>query len=149
LHRATTAPVGCSKMATAPKPMWRKHCHPRPMRLGYKVYFHRRFFYLLRTGRRFGDYWIGVNKGGGSRVPSPAKMRIFRMYVSMDLADVSSSGMLHRRSPLGASCLEIPESDGIRSSADGWRVVDDDYGQAVGKLQAKSMMSTAASLFPQ
>jgi hypothetical protein len=33
--------------------------------------------------------------------------------------------------------------------SDGWRVVDDDYGQAVGKLQAESMMSTAASLFPQ
>jgi hypothetical protein len=32
---------------------------------------------------------------------------------------------------------------------DGWHVVDDDYGQAVGKLQAESMMSTAASLFPQ
>jgi hypothetical protein len=31
---------------------------------------------------------------------------------------------------------------------DGWRVVDDDYGQAIGKLQAESMMSTAASLFP-
>jgi hypothetical protein len=27
--------------------------------------------------------------------------------------------------------------------------VDDDYGQAVGKLQVESMMSTAASLFPQ
>jgi hypothetical protein len=33
-------------------------------------------------------------------------------------------------------------------SIDGWRVVDDDYGQAVGKHQAESMMSTAASLFP-
>jgi hypothetical protein len=32
---------------------------------------------------------------------------------------------------------------------DGWRVVDDDYGQEVGKLQAGSMMSTTASLFPQ
>jgi hypothetical protein len=32
---------------------------------------------------------------------------------------------------------------------DGWRVVDNDYGQAVGKLQAESMMSTAASLFHQ
>jgi hypothetical protein len=32
---------------------------------------------------------------------------------------------------------------------DGWRVVDDDYGQTVGKLQAESMKSTAASLFPQ
>jgi hypothetical protein len=31
---------------------------------------------------------------------------------------------------------------------DDWRVVDDDYGQAVGKLQVESMMSTAASLFP-
>jgi hypothetical protein len=29
---------------------------------------------------------------------------------------------------------------------DGWRVVDDDdYNQSVGKLQAESMMSTAAS----
>jgi hypothetical protein len=35
------------------------------------------------------------------------------------------------------------------ASSDGWRLVDDDYGQAVGKLQAESMMSTAASLFPQ
>jgi carbohydrate-binding DOMON domain-containing protein len=32
---------------------------------------------------------------------------------------------------------------------DGWRVVEDDYGQADGKLQAESMMSTVASLFPQ
>jgi hypothetical protein len=31
---------------------------------------------------------------------------------------------------------------------DGWRIVDDDYGHTVGKLQAKSMMSIAASLFP-
>jgi hypothetical protein len=38
----------------------------------------------------------------------------------------------------------------VRSlTTDGWRVVDDDYGQAVGKLQAESMMSTTASLFPQ
>jgi hypothetical protein len=33
--------------------------------------------------------------------------------------------------------------------ADGWCVVDDYYGQAIGKLQVESMMSTAASLFPQ
>jgi hypothetical protein len=32
---------------------------------------------------------------------------------------------------------------------DVWRVVNDYYGQAVGKLQAESMMSTTASLFPQ
>jgi hypothetical protein len=35
------------------------------------------------------------------------------------------------------------------SGSDVWRVVDNNYGQAVGKLQAESMMSTAASLFPQ
>jgi hypothetical protein len=32
---------------------------------------------------------------------------------------------------------------------DGWRIVDYYYGQAVGKLQAESMISTSASLFPQ
>jgi hypothetical protein len=32
---------------------------------------------------------------------------------------------------------------------DAWHVVDDNYGQTVRKLQAESMMSTAASLFPQ
>jgi hypothetical protein len=36
----------------------------------------------------------------------------------------------------------------VESVHDVWRVVDD-YGQAVGKLQAESMMSTAASLLPQ
>jgi hypothetical protein len=34
-------------------------------------------------------------------------------------------------------------------SCDGWRVVDDDYCQSVGKLETESMMSTTASLFPQ
>jgi hypothetical protein len=38
---------------------------------------------------------------------------------------------------------------GLRMVGDVWRVVDDYYGQAVVKLQAESMMSTAASLFPQ
>jgi hypothetical protein len=38
---------------------------------------------------------------------------------------------------------------GLALISDGWRVFDDDYGQTVGKLQAESMMSTAASLFPQ
>jgi hypothetical protein len=42
--------------------------------------------------------------------------------------------------PFGKLGLALP---------DGWRVVDDYYGQAVEKLQAESMMSTAASLFPQ
>jgi hypothetical protein len=36
-----------------------------------------------------------------------------------------------------------------RKGLDVWRVVDDYYGQVVGKLQAQSMVSTAASLFPQ
>jgi hypothetical protein len=37
----------------------------------------------------------------------------------------------------------------VSVDADGWRVVGDDYGQTVGKLQVESMRSTAASLFPQ
>jgi hypothetical protein len=37
----------------------------------------------------------------------------------------------------------------VAMASDGWRVVDYYYGQAVGKLQAESMMSTAVSLFPQ
>jgi hypothetical protein len=40
-------------------------------------------------------------------------------------------------------------SKGLTMLTDGWHVVDDDYSQVVGKLQAGSMMSTAASLFPQ
>jgi hypothetical protein len=36
-----------------------------------------------------------------------------------------------------------------RKGLDVWHVVDDYCGQAVGKLQVESMMSTAASLFPQ
>jgi hypothetical protein len=35
------------------------------------------------------------------------------------------------------------------NQGDVWRVVNDYYGQAVGKLQAESMMSTTASIFPQ
>jgi hypothetical protein len=42
-----------------------------------------------------------------------------------------------------------PQRRGGAWGIDGWRVVDDDYGQTVGKLQVESMMSTAASLFPQ
>jgi hypothetical protein len=44
---------------------------------------------------------------------------------------------------------EIDEKGGSEKSFDVWRVVDDYYGQAVGKFQVESMMSTAASLFPQ
>jgi hypothetical protein len=39
--------------------------------------------------------------------------------------------------------------NGARKGLDVWRVVNDYCGQAVGKLQAESMMSTAASLFSQ
>jgi hypothetical protein len=42
----------------------------------------------------------------------------------------------------------FPKISGVMVS-DVWHVVDDYYGRAVGKLQAESMMSTAASLFPQ
>jgi hypothetical protein len=46
--------------------------------------------------------------------------------------------------------MEARSTDQLLSDhVDGGRVVDDDYGQAVGKLQVESMMSTAASLFPQ
>jgi hypothetical protein len=52
--------------------------------------------------------------------------------------------------PLAAEDPVPPEvAPFVTGVVDGWRVVDDDYGQAVGKLQAGSMMSTAASLIPQ
>jgi hypothetical protein len=53
-----------------------------------------------------------------------------------------------RKTPL-ADVFHFFSGNGARKGLDGWRVVDDDYGQAVGKLQAESMMSTTASLFPQ
>jgi hypothetical protein len=49
---------------------------------------------------------------------------------------------------VGASSYLVPDN-GARKELDVWHIVDDYYGQAVGKLQAESMMSTAASLFPQ
>jgi hypothetical protein len=81
----------------SPEHLQWEHCHLRPMCSG--------------------DYWIGVNKEGGPMVPSRAKMRICRMSVSMDLARVLCSGRLRRRTPLGASCLEIAGSYEIRSGA--------------------------------
>jgi hypothetical protein len=63
------------------------------------------------------DYWISVNKKDGPRVSSRVKMKISRMFVTMDLAGLSCSGRLHRRTLLGASCLEIAGSDGIWSGA--------------------------------
>jgi hypothetical protein len=62
-------------------------------------------------------YLLSLNKAGGPRVPSCAKMRICRMPVSIDLAGVSCYKRLRRRTPLGASCLEFAGSDGIRSGA--------------------------------
>jgi hypothetical protein len=50
---------------------------------------------------------------------------------------------------ISSLCLSTHLPPGMAQAGDGWRVVDDYYGQAVGKLQAESMMSTAASLFPQ
>jgi hypothetical protein len=56
--------------------------------------------------------------------------------------------MCVRKTPLAEVFFFFPDNS-ARKGLDGWRVVDDDYGQTVGKLQAESMMSTAASLFPQ
>jgi hypothetical protein len=53
------------------------------------------------------------------------------------------------RKTLLAEVFNFFPGNGTRKGLDGWRVVDDDYGQTVGKLEAESMMSTAASLFPQ
>jgi hypothetical protein len=55
--------------------------------------------------------------------------------------------MCVQKTPLAEVFYFFP-GNGARKGLDGWRVVDD-YGQTVGKLQAESMMSTAASLFPQ
>jgi hypothetical protein len=55
--------------------------------------------------------------------------------------------MCVRKTPLAEVFYFFP-GNGARKGLDVWRVVND-YGQAVGKLQAESMMSTAASLFPQ
>jgi hypothetical protein len=56
-----------------------------------------------------------MNKECGPRVPPRAKMRIYRIPVSMDLARVLCSGRLRQRTPLDVSCLEFAGSDGIRS----------------------------------
>jgi hypothetical protein len=56
--------------------------------------------------------------------------------------------MCVRKTPLAEVFHFFPGND-ARKGLDGWRVVDDYYGQVVGKLQAESMMITAASLFPQ
>jgi hypothetical protein len=59
-----------------------------------------------------------VNKvGGGPRFLSSAKMRSCRMPVSINRDGVSFFKMLRLRTPLGASCLEIVGSVGIRSYA--------------------------------
>jgi hypothetical protein len=55
--------------------------------------------------------------------------------------------MCVRKTPLAEVFFLFP-GNGASKGLDGWHVVDD-YGQAVGKLQAESMMSTAAILFPQ
>ena len=71
--------------------------------------------------------WIGaawgpaaVNKGGGSGVPIRARKKICLTFVLFDLAGVSGSGRLRRRTPMGV-CLEIAGSDGIRSQRKEWR----------------------------
>jgi hypothetical protein len=56
--------------------------------------------------------------------------------------------MCVRKTPL-AEVFHFFPGNGARKGLDVWHVVNDYCDQAVGKLQAESMMSTAASLFPQ
>jgi hypothetical protein len=60
---------------------------------------------------------LGLNKGGGPRISSCAKMEICQMHVPSNLIGRSCSGRLRRRTPLGDSCLEIARSGGIQSCA--------------------------------
>jgi hypothetical protein len=78
----------------------------------------RRLVRLFRWAGRWCEHcWIGMNKWGGTRAPSRAKIRICQMPVSMDLAGVSCSERLRRQTSLGTSCLEIVGSKRIRSGA--------------------------------
>jgi hypothetical protein len=49
------------------------------------------------------------------RVSCRAEVKICQILVPIDLTEVLCFGRLHRRTPLGNACLEIAESDGIRS----------------------------------
>jgi hypothetical protein len=50
-------------------------------------------------------------------IPSRAKTKFYRIYVSTILARVSCFGMLRHGTSVDLSCLEIVGSDGIRSYA--------------------------------
>jgi hypothetical protein len=52
--------------------------------------------------------------------------------------------MCVRKTPLAEVVFFFP-GNGARKGLDGWRVVDDDYRQAVGEPQVEGVMSTAAS----
>jgi hypothetical protein len=56
--------------------------------------------------------------------------------------------MCAQKTPL-AEVFHFFPGNGARKGLDVWRVVNDYCGQAVGKLQVESMMSTTASLFSQ
>jgi hypothetical protein len=64
-----------------------------------------------------GGLLLNVNKGDGLRIPTHAKMLIYRMPIPIDLVALSCSRRLPRRTPLDDSCLEIARSGGIRSFA--------------------------------
>jgi hypothetical protein len=55
---------------------------------------------------------------------------------------------VREKTPLAEVFYFFP-GNGARKGLGVWHVVNDYCGQAAGKLQAKSMMSTTASLFPQ
>jgi hypothetical protein len=71
-----------------------------------------RFLFLCSRLTAFLDFGVDAFKGGGSRVLSCATMKIRRMPVSIDLAEVSCSGRLCRRASLGTL------KGALRSSAD-------------------------------
>jgi hypothetical protein len=74
--------------------------------------------FLLRcSNRRYGGGRFCLHNGGGPRVLSRSKTMFYLMLVLIHLAGVSSSGKLHRRTPLGALCMEIAGSDEIQSCA--------------------------------
>jgi hypothetical protein len=79
-------------------------------------------------------------------------LSMFRGKVFVSLGFSRRREFIGGRAMSGVDQGSTPPSGAVRgwpSPPDGWRVVDYYYGQAVGKLQAESMMSTAANLFPQ
>jgi hypothetical protein len=97
----------------------------------------------------------GEEEGGDSPCPerpSPERLLPQEQDAPPPEQDTPDISVVDLRAPLNRVIDPARVAEALertRLVLDGWRVVDDDYGQAVGKLQAESMMSTAASFFPQ